>query len=438
MRKNVIVSLALITASLLPGIRLGADECPKTKLALAETNGKEFEEVYRFFLESPMKNYDYTSCRQAFRKIFDASDNLELKKETLFLICLSEFSSLQFKDAAKDTSLLSEMLRKGNPDAPSTKIAAQMADWAKSGKAMDREQIEEIVAENSHFKVILPGDAKKQLMSFSEAGEIFTWLDLMSKAKDLKIYDVANSAIKAAKNREEAAGYAQIISLSEKNLAQIQSVSDKELVQIIGILALEGGILSGKFPALKNMAELSVCAFNMRKIGIALHLYMLEHNGEIPTPFVTLKEKNENLSWVGRLFPYLGILRETDYLSGWQRDVKREKLPPYSPFLCPARAHHWITSAAENSEYMMIGSRIGIDASHFFPARIQELRTEKQLLVYEGIFHPGGFEYPHAGCGNILFADGHVTAIDPTWVAAETRKLKAVQENCFDAKIKRR
>ncbi|MFQ3588586.1 MAG: DUF1559 domain-containing protein [Fimbriimonadaceae bacterium] len=82
-----------------------------------------------------------------------------------------------------------------------------------------------------------------------------------------------------------------------------------EVLVVVAIVAILASILFPVFAAAKESAKRSVCASNMRQIGIALAMYTDDYDGRMPGTAHTSPFHIEG-SWIFQLRPYVGNLDE--------------------------------------------------------------------------------------------------------------------------------
>ena len=92
-----------------------------------------------------------------------------------------------------------------------------------------------------------------------------------------------------------------------------------ELLTVIAIIAILAGLLIPAVNRVRVSARQSVCASNMRQIGLALHMFANDHNGRLPG----IAHFSENESWIFTLAPYLDDVNEIRISPGDPRRDER-------------------------------------------------------------------------------------------------------------------
>ena len=193
---------------------------------------------------------------------------------------------------------------------------------------------------------------------------------------------------------------------------------------------MESSRLSRKLPDLKNSIGLAVCAHNLRQIGIAFHLYLLDHETQFPPLSPTAKNKATVQGkevpvtefYQDLLKPYLG-LPAGEPINGCNGDSCRE-IPADSVFQCPATAPCKMGTLCHYGYHDMWPGSFASGTVKF-----STIKPEFQLLVADVCYFgsPDGSGISrlysidclcprHNGYVNVLYADGHVNAEDINWL----------------------
>ena len=197
-----------------------------------------------------------------------------------------------------------------------------------------------------------------------------------------------------------------------------------ELLAVIGILGILMAILLPALSRAQEAGRRASCVNNLRQIGIAFELYLLEHDGVYPAASDPVSEEPYYWLWMGR---------------GWQ-----ELLVPYIPgdednpgvFICPsdirAPDQYASTSYAYSMAFYHSPQQIDkMDETSYtysspkptIPQRSINVRKPSQkILVGEWFANHTAFKgdkgwHGRGGKRNFLFADGHVRYLDDDEIA---------------------
>lgn len=406
---------------------------PEFDISSAKKRGEVFESAYQLFLNAPAKNYNYEPARIAFAKFLEKNDE-KSSIDAAYFLCLCDFLSLRFEEAFKQSSLLLDKMRKSRPDDVETMIASKIYDAAVNGSMKNIEQLKKLVSDYSYFKVIMPGADEKKLLGASSTFAVLSYIDLLEKMRESAIYENAKKRLADLNEIALSEDRKPVVSQLKKHIAELKACSDCEFIATIGILAIESERLSKEFPDLKNNIGKAICAHNLKQLGIAFHLYILE-NGIFPplreTKQGKLKGKDVDVDelWVDKLKPYLGI-DEGTVLKHY--GVYRT-MPEKSPFQCPAALKPMtITSQVQYAYNCMypfayvkkVESNLGSGT-----VKYSMIKPEKHLLLCDAwyfgskdgrgiarLYTQGVINPRHKGYVNVLYADGHVVAENINWL----------------------
>jgi prepilin-type processing-associated H-X9-DG protein len=203
-------------------------------------------------------------------------------------------------------------------------------------------------------------------------------------------------------------------------------VADRDFYATVGLLALEAGRLADKLPDLQNSLGLAVCAHRMRQIGMALHLYLLDHQGKFPPSSVKHEVKFKGKPAVVTEFyqdmlkPYLGLpAGDLIDVYGVCHTIPEDSIlqcPVYPPCKVGSLCHYGYGGATAVAD-----SEKTLKFSAIKPA-VQLLLADTGSL---GDIHGRGLSAlrsqgqlcpRHGGYVNVLYADGHVCAADIHWL----------------------
>ncbi len=86
-----------------------------------------------------------------------------------------------------------------------------------------------------------------------------------------------------------------------------QGFSLLEMLTVLTVVGITAVVLSSALGAVRESAMRATCASNMRQIGMALHLYAHERNGDLPK---TMHFHRSHEAWIHTLAPYYGNVDE--------------------------------------------------------------------------------------------------------------------------------
>jgi heavy metal sensor kinase len=201
-----------------------------------------------------------------------------------------------------------------------------------------------------------------------------------------------------------------------------------ELLIVMAVMAVVAGLLMPVFGRARETARQTTCASHLRQIGMALRLYVDDHDGRYP---VTPTEVGTTLDD-----------EENEGVHDWEDEIERLFRPPQL-FRCPSDpspSEFFPTSYTLNGAFAtgLPESEISFPAATIVVAdRRNTLANRDQPAVFEwrrwqpGVWPPQPLPDPtpaaaqelaldrHAGRLNLLFADGHVRALPfrQTWGA---------------------
>ena len=99
-----------------------------------------------------------------------------------------------------------------------------------------------------------------------------------------------------------------------------------ELLTVIAIIGILAAILIPVVGAVRDSARRSVCASNLRQVGIGVHMYAADNDEDLPPVFRTASPFSTYWMWYGGQARNLGLLLEHGY-------VDADEI-----FFCPGRA----------------------------------------------------------------------------------------------------
>jgi len=197
-----------------------------------------------------------------------------------------------------------------------------------------------------------------------------------------------------------------------------------ETLVTLGVIILLASLSFGAVAQARNSAARTDCANNLRQWGIALSLYLHDHDGQIPRrgqgvrPVEQLDRPDD---WFNALPPYLGL---PSYQELSQKGLA-PKAGQKSVFVCPASVD------LGQPNFLAYGMNMYLSpwnrpAMH----RLQEIPSPSQLaFLADG---PGGWSSTapssqnysvlarHNGSANVVFVDGHVETFRGTYLGCGT------------------
>lgn len=172
------------------------------------------------------------------------------------------------------------------------------------------------------------------------------------------------------------------------------------LIELLVVLVIIGVIASALMPAVQNARESGrriSCLNNLRQIGLAMQMYVEEHNFRF-TPIFTGGPINIKW-WYTYLEPYID-------------DINIWRCPNY-------KYHNYISYNYFSYGFNFIGLNTVVMGS-YQGSDISAIRRSAQcILIAEGYIPTGNYSYcyiqklglpatRHSGGSNIVFVDGHV------------------------------
>jgi len=214
-------------------------------------------------------------------------------------------------------------------------------------------------------------------------------------------------------------------------------MKQREILVGVGILVIMGLVLSFVFSAQKQQGREAMALRTLQQWGIALNLYLIDHNHTLPSVGTTPVVDASPQSWFNALPPYLSR-------------TPLSSLPP-GERPRPGEASFWVSPASppqrfwdENEFYFGYAMNAALqpdpDARAF---KISELEVPAKVIFMgetsgfspaltpeniRTLWGPGSPGSPRSSA-NILFADGHVEVVQRSVLESpEARTVKALEE----------
>ena len=175
-----------------------------------------------------------------------------------------------------------------------------------------------------------------------------------------------------------------------------------ELLVVIAIIGIIAALLVPALGSARENARRVACANNLRQIGIAMHLYIDEHDFKFPPP---------------KVYSEFGLMTGT-----WMNEVARY-IDDERVWKCPNHKN-WVLFDMTYSSYGYNSVLDDIDIDQIRSASQCIVVTDATVITYSGPFGAADEgqslyiisknyfkNYPgnrHSGGANVLFVDGHV------------------------------
>lgn len=196
-----------------------------------------------------------------------------------------------------------------------------------------------------------------------------------------------------------------------------------ELLVVIGIIGVLAALLLPALARARESAKRATCANNLRQIGMAFELYLLENNDTYPAAQDPVSEDPTYWLWMGRgwrtlLAPYIPGDKEDPGVFFCPSDIREKSADVYerTSYAYSMAFYHspeQIDSLTETRAVYTAGM-----ALPSIPQRPSALRwPSKKILAGEWYANHTAFErdkgwFAPGGKRMFLFADGHVEYLD--------------------------
>ena len=220
-----------------------------------------------------------------------------------------------------------------------------------------------------------------------------------------------------------------------------------ELLAVIGIIGILAALIIPTLNVVRQKSETVSCISNLKQIYIAATLYEAEHGGFLPLPF--LRGESPQEEWTDKLPPYLLM----QSMSSQAQVVPASR--PTSVLICP-------TQYRMNPQMVTYSMNHQLGGESILPSRLQypikrlaisaqqhpgHMPVSYSTIPYfmDGFYisdkyqawrcmqHTNGIaSFPHNGCANICFLDGHIESTritDTIWKDPTKRPVIVYGEN---------
>ncbi|MCL5674912.1 MAG: DUF1559 domain-containing protein [Candidatus Omnitrophica bacterium] len=398
-----------------------------------------FGKAYNQFISAPVKSYDFSPCISSFNTIAAETSSKKTKTSARFFLLLSYFCSTNFDKAYNEIKTI--YTRKLYPENKTTTV---LLPKVMNEYEVGHSSFQRLLINNSLIKVIMPGENVSDLVGIEKTIKIFDTQKELSLMQPTTVYKNAREKINKLEKETTTDKQKKIMDMMKKNVDMMKMPSTRNFYKMTDVLSIliEDSSFNGMRNSITKTIGLSICAQNLRQIGIAFHLYLLDHNDYFPP--LTVKDRVPNgtpdqagKGWIQLLEPYLGLKNVIVKAGGW--DNGYIPLVP-SLFDCPTRQHSWTMYATGEYGYNDYVSRGGPTPGWPFYKWCKFSYVPKpdiQVVVAESLYGSrlyGNHQFvaPHGhiqvdgnssvdlqktstSLGNVLYADGHVEAHPFSW-----------------------
>jgi prepilin-type processing-associated H-X9-DG protein len=370
-----------------------------------------FREAYQCFL-----SFDHAAAATAFDGLRARGAESPVGLRAQYFLAVSHFARTRFKTAAQEAATLAEWMALRDPAAAHVRVRRAV----NPGATADRSALRAAVLAHSAMRQRFEGEPDAPELGVYETLQVLDVLDLLARLLPTAVYAQARERLAAPLAEDAPAAAGDLRENLRVNVGILEPTDDARVTEAILTLALYAPALTGANADLANVLGQAACAHQLRQIGIAFHLYLLDHDAVFPpcrmTPGTPEQEEED---WVVGLMPYLGFEREILPTKSWSG--KPDLLAVNPPlFLCPGRTSHpWGTFRTRGGEY---GYNTYLEPSGAgkTPVKYADITPDRQVLIAETegsnrFNSPAAFFTPHRGHGNVLYADGTVRTHDADW-----------------------
>lgn len=197
-----------------------------------------------------------------------------------------------------------------------------------------------------------------------------------------------------------------------------------ELLVVVSIIAVLAGLLLPAVSLVREAARGSVCANQMRQLGIAEICYSNDNDGLLMTTAIKDGSGSILTMWYG---PHDGAQNSDNYA---MRDQFESREEFRRVVRCPAQAEHkplpiqWSMTSYMRNAYLGMPPTLNPPPANMYQRWVPVAAIRKQSetvtmidsvcfapLNFQGFFWewaPNRIAYRHAGGANVLYVDGHL------------------------------
>jgi len=183
-----------------------------------------------------------------------------------------------------------------------------------------------------------------------------------------------------------------------------------ELLVVVAVIAILAALLLPALKGAKNQAKTARCASNLKQIGLAVQMYVHDHNGFLP----------QGQPWGFPPAPdlyartWLGFIYHNDYchsLEAMKCPSDPLQRPPYHPgytFANSSYGHNYFAFGAYETDPAVPVVQVRQPASTYYAADNGDLYFPS-VWPSGNAFYQAYNTFRHRGGLNILWVDGHVS-----------------------------
>ena len=196
------------------------------------------------------------------------------------------------------------------------------------------------------------------------------------------------------------------------------------LVELLAVVAIIAVLLALLMPALartREAAQRAACTNNLRQLGLAVQVYLLEHGERYPAAQDPVSEDPYYWLWMGRgmrraLAPYLPVSEKPNSVFYCPSDIRRRSVSEfdYTSYAYSMAFYHSPAQVDATTSYTATFT----NPMPTIPQRAAAVRhPSKKILLGEWFSNHAAFSsdpgwFGWGGKRLFLFADGHVAYLD--------------------------